>query len=395
MSVIFRNKGVIDPKSITTFGISSKENASAIGFFGTGLKYAIAILLRLGCSIRIISGGKEYNFGTREVKIRVDNFKLITMNKRSLGFTTELGKTWQLWQAFREIYCNCKDEHGDVFECAQLPDLSVADDETAVIVEGSAFAEIWRNRSTIVLPDMEPIIKTDGVEIYPGASNFVFYRGIRAYQLDRPSKHTYNITRATELTEDRTIKYTWDVTSPISQSILECSNSELIESAVTSVKENFEHSLSFNNSVPSETFANIVGELARSYKPVSESAVSAVRTFAHHKLQQEGVSMKLSEIDQERLTIAIDFCKSIGFDVDAYPIVVSEFLGENVLGAAVDGKIFVSTRTFMMGTKMLAGTLVEEYIHLRHGLWDCSRGLQNFLFDTICSLGERVNGKPL
>lgn len=44
--IIFRNKGVIDPKSITTFGVSSKENPGAIGFFGTGLKYAIAILLR-------------------------------------------------------------------------------------------------------------------------------------------------------------------------------------------------------------------------------------------------------------------------------------------------------------------------------------------------------------
>ncbi len=54
--VIFRNKGVIDPSSITTFGVSSKENPGAIGFFGTGLKYAIAILLREGCDITIHAG---------------------------------------------------------------------------------------------------------------------------------------------------------------------------------------------------------------------------------------------------------------------------------------------------------------------------------------------------
>lgn len=51
--IIFRNAGTIDPKSITTFGVSSKENPGAIGFFGTGLKYALAILLRHGwCSPR-------------------------------------------------------------------------------------------------------------------------------------------------------------------------------------------------------------------------------------------------------------------------------------------------------------------------------------------------------
>lgn len=39
--VAFRNKGVIDPKSITTFGVSSKEGEGAIGFFGTGLKLSL------------------------------------------------------------------------------------------------------------------------------------------------------------------------------------------------------------------------------------------------------------------------------------------------------------------------------------------------------------------
>lgn len=46
MAVIFENPGEIDPRMISTFGVNVKENDSAIGFFGTGLKYAIAILLR-------------------------------------------------------------------------------------------------------------------------------------------------------------------------------------------------------------------------------------------------------------------------------------------------------------------------------------------------------------
>ncbi|WP_217468779.1 hypothetical protein, partial [Staphylococcus aureus] len=126
--IIFRNKGVIDPKSITTFGVSSKENPGAIGFFGTGLKYAIAILLREGCDITIHAGKRKLEFGIKRDRVRVDDFNVVTMNNRRLGFTTEVGKTWEVWQAFRELYCNTMDERGEVFEADEVPE--VAADET-------------------------------------------------------------------------------------------------------------------------------------------------------------------------------------------------------------------------------------------------------------------------
>jgi hypothetical protein len=46
--VVFENPGEIDAAAIRTFGVSVKEGENPIGFFGTGLKYAIAILLRTG-----------------------------------------------------------------------------------------------------------------------------------------------------------------------------------------------------------------------------------------------------------------------------------------------------------------------------------------------------------
>ena len=48
MSIIFTNQGEIDIRAVTTFGVSVKNDNSAIGMFGTGLKYAIAIILRHG-----------------------------------------------------------------------------------------------------------------------------------------------------------------------------------------------------------------------------------------------------------------------------------------------------------------------------------------------------------
>ena len=69
--IIFRNKGVIDPKSIVTFGVSSKTGSNSIGFFGTGLKYAIAILLRNKCSFTVYAGKKPLRVRKNKVRVPV------------------------------------------------------------------------------------------------------------------------------------------------------------------------------------------------------------------------------------------------------------------------------------------------------------------------------------
>ena len=93
--IVFENKGELDIRAIKTFGVNSKDNpASAIGYFGTGLKYALAILLRAKHVVTIITGGKKYTFGVVTSKIRNYSFDIVTMNGEELGFTTELGKDW-------------------------------------------------------------------------------------------------------------------------------------------------------------------------------------------------------------------------------------------------------------------------------------------------------------
>ena len=87
MYVCFVNRGTIDPRSITTFGVNSKEGGNPIGFFGTGLKYAIAVLLRLGHEVTLYSDAKKYVFGVEETKIRNDQFRIVTMNGAPLAFT--------------------------------------------------------------------------------------------------------------------------------------------------------------------------------------------------------------------------------------------------------------------------------------------------------------------
>jgi hypothetical protein len=54
----------------------------------------------------------------------------------------------------------------------------------------------------------------------------------------------------------------------------------------------------------------------------------------------------------------------------------------------------LSISSFGVSVKV-ASTLIEEFLHLRHGWKDMSRELQTFLFDKLVSLGEELNGEPL
>jgi hypothetical protein len=120
----FHNPGEIDIRGATIAGLSAKQGDSPIGFFGTGLKYAIASVLRWQGRISIWSGTEEYKFLARSLDFRGVEFQQIMMNDQPLGFTTEYGKTWQPWQIFRELYANALDEGGGVSDCALRPNHS-------------------------------------------------------------------------------------------------------------------------------------------------------------------------------------------------------------------------------------------------------------------------------
>jgi len=51
-----------------TFGVSVKTTEESIGQFSTGLKYAIAVMVRNGRSLKIVSAGNDYVFSSREAE---------------------------------------------------------------------------------------------------------------------------------------------------------------------------------------------------------------------------------------------------------------------------------------------------------------------------------------
>jgi hypothetical protein len=400
MHVIFENDGEIDAAAIRTFGVSVKEGENPIGFFGTGLKYALAILLRTGHKVTIQSGTSKHRFALKDVKIRGQDFQVVTMDRHELGFTTQVGKTWELWMAYRELHCNCQDEGGSVFVAnrdQELPKPTLG--KTRVIVSGEDFRNEHDRRSSFLLIG-EPWLKLNNCEVYEGESRGVFYRGVLVHRFPKAevSRFTYNVTGRVDLTEDRTAKHPFMFPHMIASSILNAEDETFLNEVLALDNKYYEHHFDFRENAwgakPAEPFLKTVEKLTQ--HAAARTSLSAQMVYkAAKRAELAPAQTALVGVEAEILTKAVTFCRGLGFPVDEYPIVVTDALGPNILGMAENDRIYISRRAFMIGTKTVAGTAIEEFIHLRYRHEDESREMQNFLLDRLVSLGEQMKGSAL
>ncbi|SPA24547.1 hypothetical protein CBM2637_A140083 [Cupriavidus taiwanensis] len=398
--IVFENPGEIDVVSISTFGVSVKEGETPIGFFGTGLKYAIAVLLRSGHEITVFSGRQVVEFGLSQEVVRGKSFQFVTMavgtdQAQPIGFTTELGKQWELWMAYREIACNCKDEQGTASRAVNWPQPEAG--KTKIIVKGDAFESVFAESHFYILEDA-PYATIGTVEVRKRAGHSFFYRGVRVHQFQRAGLFTYNDNAQLELTEDRTVKEQYQPAYRIARALLQANDESLLREVLTADSKTLEGSLDFHGwgVAPSDAFLRVVGDC------VSDRMTKVNPTA--FKVWSEATSkpftpreIELTAVQSRSMERALDFCGRIGFQIrGSYPIKVVESLGEGCLGLAQDRTIFIAERVFHLGgTKQLASTLIEEYLHLRHGWKDLTRELQSFLFEKLVSVGEELVGEPL
>lgn len=391
--IIFSNPGEIDPRLITTLGVNVKQGDSPIGFFGTGLKYAIAVALRHGQAIEIWSGDKRFAFSEEKHEIRGKTFGIVHMNEQALGFTTELGKKWELWMAYRELYCNALDEGGSVCEAARTEPKA---GQTLVLVSGDAFSAVHRKRDWLL--QSRPLAEGATMDIHAGPTSAVFYHDIQVGTLQRQARYAYNLKSPLSLTEDRTARSVWDVNYAIVRGLMEeCQDEYIIRKAICAPEATFEGALDFNwaGITPSERFIDVVADCYATKRGiVSQSALLRCKEFLKAEPPPRAA---LTLVELKMLAKAQAFLKTLGHEVTEQIIVV-ESLGNQWLmgGAEASTKtIYLPKAAFGKGTKFIASTLLEEHLHLSLDLQDCSRAMQDWLFDRVVSLGEELQGEPL
>ncbi len=393
--IVFENNGTLDPRSIKTFGMSAKEGSNPIGYFGTGLKYALAILIRENQDVKILTGKMVFDFKSSKIKVRNKDFDIINMNDEELPFTTELGKNWELWQAFREIYCNCLDEGGYVYESDDLP---IHDPfKTQFIIKGREFQSLFHMRDTIVLNLPSSLVLNDGdMTIYNKPSNYVYYRGIRVHELENQSLFTYNINCESTLTEDRTLKHPVAALGHIPRAISGMVDRELLRKVLCLERGYYENDISFgsldwNEEKISNEFVEVLGQ---EYKFNNDKLNKSARDYFTKRMKKNASkhyeTEELTRVEQIQLDRCTDICKRLFTDFDMYGIMVVKTLGQETMALADmnERKMVISKQSFRLGTKFLLSTMIEEYAHLKTGYYDQSRELQTWLFDSMCTIVE-------
>lgn len=391
--ITFYNPGEIDIRLVTTLGVNVKESYNPIGYFGTGLKYALAVLLRERQEIEVWSGSKCYEFSTVREQIRGKEFEFVEMTcegeVQRLGFTTELGKNWTLENAYRELYSNAVDEGGSVSASADAP--APANGRTVIRISGDRFHDVWLRRDEIVLnPERKPLWEGPHGAIYYGKTNVVYYHGLAAYKSTRPMMHTYDLQMQLKLTEDRTLGG-FDVDYEIQRLLGECKDKEILRNAYCG-KEQMEAQSSYVILAECEEFCEVIGELIKSHPlELTPQVLHTYRTARPEQIEHKEISLTQEQFRE--LSAAINFWLALGFPVDDYRIAVAEDLGKNVLARAEHGAsptIWLSLECFKQ--RVLREALLEEYFHLRDGVGDYTLEMQNLLFKTIVELGEKVGG---
>jgi hypothetical protein len=374
-SLVFHTNGPIDPKSWELMGISAKEIDNPIGLFGTGLKYALAVLLREGHQIDIHSDGKHWSFGVADINFRGKDFQQITCNGQNLPFTTEYGKNWKVAGAYRELVSNTMDEGGIWFTGEAMKD------GTSIVVTGSEILKAHKNHDQMFIGDREPLHESRNLKIYTGNGK-VFYRGVKVKELEK-AHYDYEILCHIDLTEDRTIANEYSLRYRIGEAICrEVKDSKLLEYFVTA--NGFESTLDYDNPWSDELNETV----SRLWETRPTDVNKSIAQIFKRKNPTAGFQQQ-EMVDDEMAMVerAMEFLSLAGYPVNAR-IKKVKCDNQNIIAYYHDGDIHLTQKAFDKGCFEMVATLFEEQCHA-NGHDDYSLPFQQYLINELIGQAKR------
>ena len=377
MTVYFHNPGEFNFDAVRLMGVHAKITDNPIGFFGTGLKMAIACLLRCGCKIELITGGNSYHFTTRTSDFRGQELEKVYMNDEALSFTTHLARNWKPWQAYRELVSNAWDEGGDVSDTPQEADIVFR-------VTGTEMDNARAKHNHIFLTTL-PVAETTYLAIHPGPSKNIYYRGIVVGEFQHTCAFTYNFKSSITLTEDRTIKSVWDAQWLLQRELPAIQDPKILpklwlDPELEECKLNYSYPQYFSD----EALDYIETRLTDITMPESLISAYEERRQVNVRWQKAETSTYEEKCNEK----AMKKLRRININLQRSDFTVTESLGSCVYGLfdGKSGNIYIARQTLHNGVDFIAATLYEEWLHKDHHLKDCTRGMQQVLFDQIIAL---------
>jgi hypothetical protein len=395
----FTNSGEIDIRAATVLGVNAKFAANSIGFFGTGLKYAIAGVLRLGGNIEILSGMRRFTFQPAPAEVRGKIFQFIQCQETdeggstvtfTLGFTTELGKTWKPWMLLRELYSNMFDEGGVSCRAPRPP----APNLTQIQIQCQALEEL--ELSSFLLQS-KAIWAAHSLEIHPALPlcGKIYVKGIYVGSPATPANFSYNFpSGGITLTEDRTILYPWQIVDEVCAAVsAQLKDVKLLRKYLLPQQGSWESALRLTL-MSEDITAEAKVCYAKHAAKINSNLYNILRAESARNIARKSNG---TAFQRTMLTKAKEFLlQHLGADLSECTILIIP-LGADVLGMAdcKNNEISLDPQTFERGTQILVETLYEEFLHIEYGFRDESRAFQDFLLRKAITLAVQNSGQPL
>lgn len=428
--LLIQNKGEIDVNALILMGGSTKrDDNQAIGFFGSGNKYAIALLLKNKIDFKIYSGTKELKIETRNVKFRDKEFDQILINGQETSLTTDMGPQWEPWMAVREFVSNSIDE-GNHHIVNSVDYTEGIEGNTRVYISHSdKIKEVIDNWDSYFSFDrVDAVLNKEDGKVFPhldDTENMIYFRkGIRChnsyyvktlYQYDFP-KFPINESRVLTTTWEAS-KYIYsflseNVTLDIAHRFLKLAYLEQYEEQdwmwnngyVSRMSPVWKEAIGNNILIVSQIAGWFMDEAKQHphYYVTLNFAKCLKKHFPEltiYGLMEDGEksSFKRCEVTPKMdfiLKKGVEFLQEAKYNIN-YPIEIGNFSAVDQLGGIKNNTILLSSKVFDMGVKEVVMTIVEENEHLNTKYQDKSREFQNHFIRLFVTEMENKIGNIL
>lgn len=371
MTIVFYNDGLLDLAAVTTMGVSVKRPGS-FGRFGTGLKYSIATILRGGGEITIWVGDRRHHFGTAKQMIRDEEFDIVCMDDQPIGFTTKLGRDWQPWMVLRELGCNARDEGGSFDQVTENSEgeFSYRENRTLIFVEWKDLDDAYAERASLFL-EGEPIYQDERIRVFANTSPYLYHRGVRVFQLPKPSIMTYDVLTEQALTEDRTLASHYESDRIIKETLLGMQDKTAIERAVVSGPNYHESSYQFDavwGANPSREFLDVVSQAREEERPgLNDSARKVALKAQRETTDETKETVRYSQYSHHAFDGAIGHLEDFGikFSSDQKFMEVAELPTPDMWTMVENRRVYYLRGLFEQPMRLIVTELAKRWIDLQ------------------------------
>jgi len=418
---VIENDKEIDPRAFTLMGASTKrDDDSKIGFFGSGNKYAIALLMRENIHFKVFSGKKEIVFEKKVVSFNKRRYEVIIIDGKETSLTTEMGPNWISWFAIREFYSNALDEGNARLNVSDKFQTRVG--RTRIYIERTpALSEFFSNMQHYILTnninrlarvktnygDVSLINKLDD-------KNLIFYRkGIRIEKREEDCLYWYDFDDI-EINESRTTKNSYEPSERIASFFANTEDEGIIRNFIKNYRGKYEKNLHWNyaNGKLSSTWAKILE--GKRVVPLNIAILSGDAEMKENSIiLPDGLAEKIfnempqitvvgfsdstkysvlekTQPEKDLISACVTKMEKFGYIYNKEVLIANFY--ENDLVGLWDKKsdvIVLSRKHFPHTVDELLNTMMEEYFHST-GQVDGRRSFVTFLIDEIINIKNKI-----